>query len=67
MKITLLRRSCKESARLITARFDRQLPLADRIALRLHLFACKACPGFERQVRLMDQAMDRWRSYMERE
>ncbi|WP_309639329.1 zf-HC2 domain-containing protein [Methylibium sp.] len=51
----------------MTARFDRQLPLADRIALRLHLFACKACPGFERQVRLMDQAMGRWRSYMERE
>jgi hypothetical protein len=63
MKFTLLRRSCSESARLITRQLDEPLPLADRLALRLHLMACKACPRFERQVKLMDQAMGRWRAY----
>ena len=62
-----LRRTCREAARLITARLDRRLPLADRVALRLHLWACQACPGFERQVRLMSQAMGAWRRYGERD
>jgi hypothetical protein len=58
-----LRISCKESARRITGRRDRALPWHELLALRLHLLACKACPRFERQVRLMDEAMDRWRAY----
>lgn len=65
MKI-FLRRTCREAAYLITSRRDRELPLADRIALRFHLMACKACPVFERQVRLMDSAMGSWRGYVER-
>lgn len=66
MKI-FLRRTCREAAYLlITSRRDRELPLADRIALRFHLMACKACPVFERQVRLMDSAMGSWRGYAER-
>lgn len=60
-----LRRSCQEASRLITARLDRELALADRVALRLHLLACKACPGFDRQMKLMHKAMGRWRSYVE--
>lgn len=66
MKIPL-RRTCLEAARLLTGRLDRELGLADRVALRLHLMACRACPGFDRQVRLMSQAMGRWRSYVERD
>lgn len=58
--------SCQESARLITARLDRRLPLGTRIVLRLHLAACDACPRFARQVELMNQAMGRWRGYVER-
>lgn len=66
MKIPL-RRSCLEASRLITGRLDRELGLADRVALRLHLMACKACPGFDRQVKLMNEAMGRWRRYVERD
>jgi hypothetical protein len=62
-----LRRTCKEACALITTRQDRPLPVADRIALRLHLLACKACPTFDRQIRLMDQAMGSWRRYAQRE
>jgi anti-sigma factor RsiW len=57
----ILRRSCREAARLITARLDGPLPLADRLALRLHLMACEACPRFDRQMRWLHTAMGRWR------
>lgn len=59
----ILRRTCKEAAALLVAREDRALPLADRIALRLHLAACKACPLFEKQMLTMRNAMGRWRHY----
>jgi hypothetical protein len=58
-----LRRTCKEVTALLVAREDRQLPLAERLALRLHLAACHACPVFERQVLTMRNALQRWRHY----
>lgn len=57
---------CRQAARLISAELDRSLPWTERLALRGHLLICKACPNFRRQVRLMDQAMVRWRAYIER-
>jgi hypothetical protein len=57
----ILRRTCKEAAALLVAREDRPLPLADRLALRLHLAACEACPRFARQLQLMRAAFGRWR------
>ncbi len=59
----ILRRTCKEAAALMVAREDRTLPLADRVALRLHLAACKACPAFERQLLTLRQALGHWRHY----
>jgi len=59
----ILRRTCKEVAALLVAREDRDLPVAERVALRFHLAACVACPKFERQVLLMRNAMKRWRNY----
>jgi hypothetical protein len=35
----------------------------ERVALRLHLAACKACPKFERQVLTLRNAFARWRNY----
>ena len=63
----VLRRTCKEVSALLIAREDRPLPLADRVALRFHLAACKACPVFERQVLTMRNAMRQWRNYAEDE
>lgn len=60
-----LRRTCKEASALLIAREDRTLPLADRIALRLHLAACSACPKFDRQLSSMRNALGRWRAYIE--
>ena len=35
----------------------------ERIAVKLHMQICEACPRFERQMALMKQAMGRWRNY----
>ena len=61
----ILRRTCKEVAALLVAREDRELPALERVALRLHLAACQACPKFERQLLTMRHAMQRWRHYTE--
>ena len=55
-------RTCREAAALVIAREDRALNLSDRVALKLHLLACKACPRFENQVITLRVAMRRWRS-----
>lgn len=59
----ILRRTCREAAALLVAQEDRALPWADRIALRMHLLACKACPRFERQMLTMRNATRQWRNY----
>ena len=59
----LLQRTCKEAAALMVAREDRALALSDRLALRVHLAMCKACPRFERQMLLMRNSMRQWRNY----
>ncbi|RYX88697.1 MAG: zf-HC2 domain-containing protein [Comamonadaceae bacterium] len=61
----ILRRTCRQAADLLIAREDRALGLSDRLALRLHLLACDACPRFEKQVLTMRNAVRRWRNYSE--
>lgn len=58
-----LMRSCKEVTALVIAREDRALPMAEQLALRMHMAMCKACPPFERQVLSMRNAMKQWRHY----
>jgi hypothetical protein len=65
MKKLPLMRSCKEVTALVIAREDRGLPLAEQLALRMHMAICKACPRFERQVLTMRNAMKQWRHYGE--
>lgn len=57
----ILRRTCKEVTALLVAREDRALPMVERVALRLHLAACRACPKFEKQLSTMRRAMHDWR------
>jgi len=58
------RRTCKQVAALVVAREDRALLWTERLTLRLHLLACKACPRFERQVLTMRNSLQAWRNYM---
>lgn len=64
MKKLPLMRSCKEVTALVIAREDRELPLTEQLALRMHMAICKACPTFERQVITMRNAMKQWRHYV---
>ncbi len=56
-------RTCKEVAAILVAREDRALGLADRLALRLHMAMCDACPRFERQMLTIRNSLERWRNY----
>jgi hypothetical protein len=41
---------CLESARLLSERRDRALPLRKRVGLRAHLFLCALCRAYEKQL-----------------
>lgn len=57
--------TCKEAAALMVAREDRHIALGEKVVLRLHLLACKACPKFEKQLLVMRNSMKQWRHYTE--
>lgn len=61
------RRTCREVAALILAREDRELNVAERLAIRIHFLVCRACPNFAQEVQVMRNAMQSWRSYNERD
>ena len=61
----VLFRNCREVTALVLAGEDRRLGFVERVAVRLHLQICAACPKFTRQVALMRQALPRWRAYRE--
>jgi hypothetical protein len=58
-----LNRTCKEVAALVIAREDRDLPIGERLALRIHMKLCDTCPVFERQIFTVRNALRQWSSY----
>ena len=58
-----LMRTCKEVTAIVVAREDRDLGLGDRLALRMHMAICEACPRFERQMLTMRNGLREWRNY----
>ena len=52
MKIT-----CKEASRLISTGLDRELSVADRTALRLHLAVCDTCNKLKAQFEFLRRAL----------
>lgn len=58
-----LKRTCKEVAAMLVAQEDRDLRLGDRLALRVHMAICDACPKFERQMLSMRKGLRAWRNY----
>ena len=57
-----LQRTCKQVAALVVAREDRELDLADRLAVRMHMMICDACPRFERQMLTVRSGLRAWRN-----
>lgn len=58
-----LKITCREATRIALRAEDRRPPLAERLTLRLHHAGCTNCRRFDRQLRLMRQASERWRRY----
>ena len=58
-----LKRTCKEVTAILVAQEDRDLGLADRLALRVHMSICDACPRFARQMQAMRVGLRAWRNY----
>jgi predicted anti-sigma-YlaC factor YlaD len=52
-----IRLSCQEVSRLLSARQDGSLPLADQARLRLHLAMCQACRNVDEQMDFLRRAM----------
>jgi hypothetical protein len=53
--------SCKEASRAISQLQDGHVSLWLRLRIRLHLMWCDACKSFERQMRFLHVAMQRYR------
>ena len=47
---------CREVSKLVSESMERDLPLRQRLAVRLHLMMCRMCAGFARQLRLLRRA-----------
>ncbi len=47
---------CRDISKLVSESMERQLPLGQRIQLRMHLMLCRLCAGFARQTRLLRRA-----------
>ena len=60
-----LRPNCREVTEMVLLAEEKPLSLGDRLAVRMHLLICKACPRFLKQVQLMRRASQRWRHYSE--
>jgi predicted anti-sigma-YlaC factor YlaD len=44
---------CAEIAELVSKELDAELPLSQRMAIRLHLAMCKMCRGFSKQLKFI--------------
>jgi hypothetical protein len=45
--------NCKEVTQLVSESLDRELPLYRRFLIRMHLYMCKYCLRFEKQLRII--------------
>lgn len=55
--------NCQQATALVLKAPDQPLDRLERLSLRAHLWVCKACPRFVRQVSLMQDAWGPWRRY----
>ena len=42
---------CREISKLVSESMERDLPLRQRLQVRMHLMMCRMCSGFARQIR----------------
>ena len=49
--------TCKQASRIISQSLDNPLSWSDRMKLKFHLFICDACTRFNKQMRLIQNAV----------
>ena len=49
--------NCKKVTRMVSESMDRKLPLHQRMGIRVHLFMCKFCSRYRKQLLLLREAM----------
>jgi len=52
--------NCQEVTRLVSESLDRKLPLHQKIGIRVHLFMCKFCSRYRKQLLLLRAVMQRY-------
>ncbi len=50
---------CTEVTELVSASLDRELPLQQRLRLRLHFLMCVLCRRYHKQIRFIHEALHR--------
>jgi len=56
----ILTLKCEQSTRLVSESRDRDLPFAERWAVRLHAVGCRSCRRYARQLRVIGVALKRY-------
>ena len=49
--------NCREVTRLVSESLDRELPLYQRIGLRIHLLMCKFCGRYRKQLLILRETI----------
>ncbi|HCN72989.1 MAG: hypothetical protein CML16_13535 [Pusillimonas sp.] len=52
--------NCREATQLLSESLDRELPLADRVSLKIHVMMCSGCRNFGRQMSVLRAASDQY-------
>jgi len=56
----ILTLKCEESTRLVSESRDRELPFAERWAVRLHAVSCRPCRRYAKQLRFLASVLKRY-------
>jgi len=54
---------CRETSRLFSDGFERELTLLERLRLRLHLWMCNPCSNYAFNLRLLDRIFHELRQH----
>ena len=49
--------SCREVSRLVSESMDHRLPISQTVEMKMHLFMCKFCSRFKKQVQSIRQVI----------
>jgi len=57
--------NCKKVTQMVSESLDRKLPLHQRMGIRIHLFMCKFCSRYRKQLLILREIMHLQERYVE--